>query len=77
MYGLPKNVRVVSMVQVCIYVFLPYVLFMFLYVGIYLLIKEFESWITGVCSPVVVSLCDFAYYVVSAMHLALWYVVPI
>ena len=22
-----------------------------------------ESWITGVCSPYVVSLCDFAYYV--------------
>ena len=29
---------------------------MFLYVGSYLL--------TGVCSPYVVSLCDFAYYVV-------------
>ena len=24
---------------------------MFLYVGSYLLILEFESWITGVCSP--------------------------
>ena len=23
----------------------------------------FESWITGVCSPYVVYLCDFAYYV--------------
>ena len=39
----------------------------------------FESWITGVCSPYVVSFCDFAYYVfgqepVVAMHLALWYV---
>ena len=29
----------------------------------YLLIKEFESWSTGVYSPYVVSLCDFAYYV--------------
>ena len=39
-----------------------------------------ESWITGVFSPYVVSLCDFVYYVVGlehvvAMHLALWYVV--
>ena len=34
MYGLPKNVRVVPVIQV----FLPYVLFMFLYVGSYLLI---------------------------------------
>ena len=24
-----------------------------------------EIWITGVCSPYVVSLCDFAYYVVG------------
>ena len=38
MYGLPKNVRVVPVIIVCIYVFLPYVLFMFLYVGSYLLI---------------------------------------
>ena len=58
---------------------LPYVLFVFLYVGSYLLIQEFESWITG-CSPYVISLCDFAYYVFGqepsvAMHLALWYVV--
>ena len=38
-----------------------------------------ESWITGVCSPDVISLCDFAYYVFGqepavAMHLARWYV---
>ena len=38
------------------------------------------SWITGVCSPYVVSLCDISYYVVwyepaVAMHLTLWYVV--
>ena len=37
-----------------------------------------ESWITGVCSPYVISLCDFAYYVFGqepavAIHLALWY----
>ena len=38
---------------------------MFLYVGSYLLISEFESWITGVCSPYVVSLYDVAYYVVG------------
>ena len=58
---------------------LPYVLFVFLYVGSYLLIWEFESWITGVCFPYVISLSDFAYYVVGqepavAVHLALWYV---
>ena len=44
---------------------LPYVLFVLLYVGSYLLIQEFESWITGVFSPYVISLCDFAYYVVG------------
>ena len=59
---------------------LPYVLFVFLYVGSYLLMYEFESWITGVCSPYVISLCDFAYYVFGqepavVMHVALWYVV--
>ena len=48
---------------------LPYVLFVFLYV-----IYEFETWITGVCSPFVVSLCNLAYYVFGqepaiAMHL--------
>ena len=37
-----------------------YVLFVFLYVGSYLLILEFKSWITGVFSSYVVSLCDFA-----------------
>ena len=37
---------------------------MFLYIGSYLLIKEVKTWITGVCSPYVVSLCDFACYVV-------------
>ena len=39
----------------------------------------FESWITGVCSPYVISLSEFAYYVFGqepavAVHLALWYV---
>ena len=58
---------------------LPYVLFVFLYVGSYLLILELESWIIGVCSPYVISLSDFAYYVFGqepavAVHLALWYV---
>ena len=38
-----------------------------------------ESWITGVCSPYVISLSDFAYYVFGkepavAVHLALWFV---
>ena len=28
-------------------------------------LKKFESWITGICSPYVVSLCDCAYYVVG------------
>ena len=40
---------------------------------------SFETWITGVCSPYVISLSDFAYYVFGqepavAVHLALWYV---
>ena len=40
----------------------------------------FESWITGVCFPYVISLSNFAYYVFGqepavAMHFALWYVV--
>ena len=38
MYGLPHNVRVVHVIPVCIKVVLPYVLFVFLYVGSYLLI---------------------------------------
>ena len=42
--------------------------------------REFESWITDVCSPYVISLSDFAYYVFGqepavSMHLAIWYVV--
>ena len=44
---------------------LPYVLFVFLYVGSYLLIYEFESCITYVFSSYVVSLGDCAYYVVG------------
>ena len=28
-----------------------------------IIIWRVENWITGVCSPYVVSLCDFAYYV--------------
>ena len=77
MYGLPKSVCIVPVIPMS--VLLPYVLFVFLYVGSYILISEFESWITGVCSPYVISLSDFAYYVFRqepavAMHLALWYV---
>ena len=53
---------------------------MFLYVGSYLLILEFDSWITGVYSPYVIFLNDFAYYGFEqepavAMQLAIWYVV--
>ena len=57
MYDLPKNVHVVSMIPVC--------LFMCVYVGSNFLIYEFESWITCVFSPHVVSLRDLAYYVVG------------
>ena len=39
--------------------------FLFLHVRSYVLIQEFESLITGFCSPHVVSLCGFAYYVVG------------
>ena len=61
---------------------LPYVLFVFLYVGSYLFIYEFESWITVFALLMFFSLCDFAYYVFGqepavAMHLALWYVVRV
>ena len=56
MYGLLKNVQL-SVPSLG--------LFMFLYVGSYLLIQEFESWITYVFSPYAVSLCDFAYNVVG------------
>ena len=38
---------------------------MCVYVGINLLILEFESWFTGVSSPYVLSFCDFAYYVIG------------
>ena len=52
---------------------------MFLYVGSYLLIYEFELDHRCLLSYVF-SLCDFAYYVFGyhpaiAMHLSLWYVV--
>ena len=39
-------------------------IFVFVHVGSYLLIQEFESWITCVCSLHVVSLCDFAFSLV-------------
>ena len=38
MYGLPKSVCVVSVIPMSVYVLLSYVLFVFLYVGSYLLI---------------------------------------
>ena len=38
MYGLPNNVCVVPVVPVTVYMLLPYVLFVFLYVGSYLLV---------------------------------------
>ena len=49
------------------------------YVCLCFVCRKFESWITGVCSPYVISLSDFAYYVFGqkpavAMHLALLYV---
>ena len=38
MYGIPKSVCVVPVITMSIQVLLPYVLFVFLYVGSYLLI---------------------------------------
>ena len=38
MYGLPKSVCVVPVISMNVLVLLPYVLFVFLYVGSYLLI---------------------------------------
>ena len=57
--GVPKSVCDVPVIPGCIYMLLPYVLFLFVYVGSYLLIYEFESWITDIFSPHVVSLCTF------------------
>ena len=37
-------------------------------------ISLFKSWITGVCSPYVVSLCNFAYYVVCKNYVGSVYV---
>ena len=64
---------------------LPYVLFVFFMsevISSFRSLRLNESWITGVCSPYVISLSDFAYYVFGqepavAMHLALWYVVVV
>ena len=38
MYGLPKSVYIVPVIPMSVEVLLPYVLFVFLYVGSYLLI---------------------------------------
>ena len=59
LHVLPKSERIV---YVHLYTHFT-CLFVFLYIRSYLLIYEFESWITGVCSPHVVFLCDFTYYV--------------
>ena len=53
---------------------------MCVYVGSNLIIYEFERWVIGVYSPHVISLYDFAYYVVGlepavAVHLTIWYIV--
>ena len=56
MYGLPKNVCVVPVFPVSVWMLLPYVFFVFLYVGRCLIIWKFERWITGVCSPYIVFL---------------------
>ena len=37
MYGLPKKVCDLPVIPVCVYMFLPYVLFVFLYVGSHLI----------------------------------------
>ena len=47
-YGLTKSVCVVPVIPVCIYMLLPFVLFVFCMLEV-LLIYEFESWIIGVC----------------------------
>ena len=58
MYGLPKNVCVCAC-DPSEPLDAPSIRF----VCVFVCRKLFESWITGVCSPYVVSLCDFAYYV--------------
>ena len=79
MYGIPKSVCAVPVIPMSIQVLLPYVLPVFLHVGSYLPTQEPESWITGVCSPHVISLSDLAYYVfgqepAAAVHPAPRYV---
>ena len=46
---------------------LPYVLFVFLYVGRISSFRSLRAWVICVCSPYVISLCDFAYYVFVGM----------
>ena len=58
---------------------LPYVLFVFCMLEVIFTFKSLRAG-SHVCSPYVVSLRNFAYYVVGkesavAMHLSLWYVV--
>ena len=65
MYCLPQNVCVVPVSQCASKCSLHMFCLCFLYVGSYFLILEFESWITGVCSPYVVALGNFTYYVVE------------
>ena len=48
---------------------------MVLYVGSYLLIQEFESWIPGVCSPFVVS-CEIVHTMWSGKSLQLLCILP-
>ena len=53
---------------------------MLMYVRSYLLILKFENLITDACSPRVVYLCEFPYYVVRQehavpMHHTLWHIV--
>ena len=35
----------------------------------------FESWITCVCFPHVISVYEFAYHIITDVHLTLWYIV--
>ena len=41
----------------------PSICFVCVFVCRKLSFRDFQSWVTGVCSSNVVSLCDFAYYV--------------
>ena len=63
MYGLPKSVCVVHVIPISVKCSFHMFCLCFCMSDVISSFRSFESWITGVWSPYVISLCDFAYYV--------------